>query len=128
MKHSLEVYHNQDLIFFSDRHWLHPLFDLESFLKETENPVAELLVKDKIIGRAAALILVYLNIKKIHGQTMSRLAKEVLDYYDIVYSYDQLIDRIACQTEELLKSEWDGAKAYLLIKNRIENKRNLHSQ
>ncbi|HHE54362.1 MAG TPA: DUF1893 domain-containing protein [Caldithrix abyssi] len=120
MKHSLEVYLNEELIFFSDRHWLHPLFELEAFLNKGDFPVEKLWVKDKIIGRAAALILMHLGIKKVHGQTMSRLAREVLDYYNVAFSYDQLIERIACRTEELLKNEWQGIKAYQLVKGRIK--------
>ncbi len=120
MKHSLEVYLNEELIFFSDRHWLHPLFDLEAFLNKGDFPVEKLWVKDKIVGRAAALILVHLGIKKVHGQTMSRLACEVLDYYNVAFSYDQLIERIACQTEELLRTEWQAIKAYQLVKERIK--------
>ncbi|MCD6374156.1 MAG: DUF1893 domain-containing protein [Caldisericaceae bacterium] len=120
MKHSLEVYLNEELIFFSDRHWLHPLFELEAFLNKGDFPVEKLWVKDKIIGRAAALILMHLGIKKVHGQTMSRLAQEVLEYYNVAFSYDQLIERIACRTEELLKNEWQGIKAYQLVKGRIK--------
>jgi len=121
MRHSLEVYLNEELIFFSDRHWLHPLFELESFLKTGDFSVEKLWLKDKIIGRAAALIFVHLGIKKVHGQTMSRLACDVLDYYNVAFSYDQLIERIACQTEELLRDEWNGAVAYSKIKRRIES-------
>ncbi|WP_457565583.1 DUF1893 domain-containing protein, partial [Caldithrix abyssi] len=83
---------------------------------------AELLVKDKIIGRAAALILVYFGFKKMQGQTMSLLAREVLDYYKIDYTFERLIERVACQTEELLRTEWEGKTAYQLIKRRIESR------
>jgi len=121
MQHSLEVFKQDKLIFYSDAHWLHPLLELQNFLKQNIYNPQELFLKDKIIGRAAALILVHFGFKKVHGELMSRLAREVLDYYAIDYTFDQLIDRIACQTEELLKSEWNGHKAYLLIKNRIEN-------
>ena len=123
MKHSLEVYQNNELIFYSDRHWLHPLMELEEFLQTNSFQVSELFIMDKIIGRAAALILVYFGFKKVHGQNMSLLAKEVLDYYKISYTYDHLLSRNACQTEDLLRKEWDGEKAYRLVKSRIESKR-----
>ncbi|MHB2154079.1 DUF1893 domain-containing protein [Calditrichota bacterium GD2] len=122
MIHSLEVYKGNELIFASDRHWLHPLFELERFLNANSYQTAELLVKDKIIGRAAALILVYFGFKKMQGQTMSLLAREVLDYYKIDYTFERLIERVACQTEELLRTEWESKTAYQLIKRRIESR------
>ncbi len=120
MKHSFEVYLKDEMVFFSDRHWLYPLFEFEKFLKQKKYPIAQLFVKDKIIGRAAALILVYLGIKTVHGQTMSQLACEVFEYYKVNYSFDKQIKQIACQTEMLLKTEWSGARAYQVIKDRIE--------
>jgi len=34
LKHSLEVYAGNELIFFSDRNWVYPLLDLEQHLGE----------------------------------------------------------------------------------------------
>ena len=80
----------------------------------------DLLVKDKIIGRAAALLLVRLNVGRIEAQTISRLGLDVLEYYSLPYTYQQLVERIGCQTEYLLQSDLDPQKAYQLIKERIK--------
>ncbi|MBD3289759.1 hypothetical protein GF337_13210, partial [candidate division KSB1 bacterium] len=56
MKHALEVYFENRLIFQSDKKWLYPLFDFENFLIENNSySPSELMVYDKIVGRAAAL-------------------------------------------------------------------------
>ena len=89
-------------------------------LKDKELKFHLLQVRDKIIGRAAALLLVRLDIKKIHAHLLSHPGRDVLEYYKIDYSYDLLVDKIGCQTEDLLANEYDPEVAYTLIKQRIK--------
>ncbi|OGB60597.1 MAG: hypothetical protein A2Y94_03015 [Caldithrix sp. RBG_13_44_9] len=121
MTHSLEVYYQNQLIFFSDRNWIYPLFELEKFLQTTGHPVQELLVQDKIVGKAAALLLVYFGISRIRAQLISRLGMEILTHFKVNYEYQQTVDRIYCQTEELLQQEMDPSNAYRLLSERIES-------
>lgn len=116
MQHTLEAYSGNKLIFFSDGKWLHPLFELETFLKKSPVDPQNLLLKDKIIGRAAALIIIYFGIKNIHAEILSEFGKDSLDKFGVKYDYDKLVERIICRTENLLKNEEDPEKAYWLIK------------
>ena len=120
MIHSLEVYHQEQLVFFSDRNWIYPLFELEKFLDKTEHPVQEFVVHDKIIGKAAALLMVYFHICQVKAQMISQLGIETLQYFKVKYQYQQLVDRIYCQTEEILQKEMDPASAYGILKERIK--------
>lgn len=120
MTHSLEVYYQNQLIFFSDRNWIYPLFELEKFLQTTGHPVQELLVQDKIVGKAAALLLVYFGISRVRAQLISRLGMETLTHFKVDFEYQKLVDRIYCQTEELLQQEIDPSAAYRLLSERIE--------
>lgn len=119
MKHSLEVYHQRELVYYSDEHWLYPLMALENFLTHFPHPPAELVVQDKIVGKAAALILVYLKIGTVEAGILSRLGKEILEKFNIPFSYHSLVNQIYCQTEELLQKEDNPARGYQLIKERI---------
>jgi hypothetical protein len=118
MTHNLEVFNKNQLIFHSNRCWLHPLFDLEMYLQEHEYNPVELLVKDKIVGKAAALLMIYLNIGRIEAQLLSEIAKNTLEYFKIPFTYIKLVDRIKCKTEELLLNEFDVNKAYWLLWNK----------
>ena len=120
MIHSLEVYYQNELIFFSDRNWIYPLLELETFLKKTDHPVQELVVHDKIVGKAAAILMVYFRISRVKAQLISRLGKETLIHFKVNFDYQQLVDRIFCQTEELLQEEMDPNAAYRLLTERIE--------
>lgn len=123
MTHSLEVFLQNQLIFHSNRSWLHPLFELEVFLQEHEYNPAELLVKDKIVGKAAALLMIYLNIGRIEAQLLSEVAKDTLAHFKIPFTYSKLVDRIKCRTEELLLNEFDVNKAYRLLWERAYGNR-----
>lgn len=116
MNHTLEVFSAEKLIFFSDSKWLHPLFELERFLSTNKYEPANLVVKDKIIGRAAALLLIYFGISTIKAGVLSKCGMDVLEKYSVKYEYQTLVERIQCKTEELLKDENDPEKAYQIIK------------
>lgn len=120
MKHTLEVYVGERLIFHSDGRWLHPLFDLERFLREAYIDPATLLVRDKIVGRAAALLLIYLCAGTVEAGILSRLGQEILERYEVPYRYDTLVDRIDCRTEQILHDETDPHRAVRLLRRLAE--------
>lgn len=117
MEHSLEVFFDDELIFFSDGKWLNPLFEFEQFLRQQNYPIGSLIIKDKIVGKAAALLQVKLGIKKVLAIMMSELGKQVFDHFHIEYEYQNLVPRIQCRTEELLKNELDPEIAYFILSN-----------
>jgi uncharacterized membrane protein len=58
------------------------------------------LVVDKVIGKAAAMLLVLGGVTGVHGMTMSVAAKDYLIAHDITVSYDRLIDVIANRSRD----------------------------
>ncbi len=115
---TLTVFHNGTPIFASDGNWLHPLFGLEDYLTEHAFQPDKLILQDKIIGKAAALLIHRLGFRTVKAGILSRLGEAVLQRYGIAYSYEQLVDRIHCQTEELLATVEDPEEAYRLVKIR----------
>lgn len=51
-------------------------------------------VADKVIGKAAAELLIYSGAKYVYAKTISRLAAEVFDSHGVEYDYSTLTDRI----------------------------------
>ncbi len=115
---ALRVYSGDRLIFSSNGRWLHPLFELERFIRTQNVSVGELEIIDKIIGKAAALLIVRLGFGRAHGETMSRLAMDVFERHRLDFSYGTLIDRIDCATEALLLEIDDPEQAYQIVKER----------
>jgi hypothetical protein len=64
MEHSSVLFQNEKEIFFSDEHWLYPLFEVEQFFKERSIQVNELFLRDKI---ATLLDLIHYDILQLNG-------------------------------------------------------------
>ena len=77
-----------------------------------------LILQDKIIGKAAALLIYQLGFRTVKAGILSRLGEAVLYRYGIAHSYEQLVNRIHCQTEELLATVEDPEAAYQVVKVR----------
>jgi zinc transport system ATP-binding protein len=120
MEHTLQVFSGETLIFFSDGKWLYPLFELEDFLANADWEPTTLTARDKIVGRAAALLLIRLGIRDVCAETMSKLGREALEKYGVKYEHDTLVDRIVCRTEEILVDEFDPERAYAMLKQRAK--------
>jgi len=115
---SLQVFFNDQLIFQSEGKWLYPLFELESHLKNHPINVSQALVKDKVVGKAAALLIIRLGAGHIHGTIMSDLAIDTLSSHNLPFSFDTRVPRIDCKTEKLLENIDDPEIAYAILRER----------
>jgi hypothetical protein len=114
----LTVLHEGTPIFTSYGKWLHPLFELEAYLADHAVQPENLILQDKIIGKAAALLIHRLGFRTVEAGVLSGLGEAVLHRYGIAYTYELLVDRIHCQTEVLLATVEDPEEAYRLVKIR----------
>jgi len=115
---TLRVYYDDQQVFSSVGKWLQPLFELEEFLSTASYPAEGVLVEDKIVGKAAALLLVRLGVRRIKAGVLSELAKAVLERFDVRFSFTTIVERIDCQTEILLADVEDPEQAYRIVKTR----------
>lgn len=118
MEHSLVVSHHDKVIFTSNQHWLYPLFELEDFLKQHPIKTSELVLTDKIAGRAAAWLIVHLGIKRCHIVLISKLAIPILEKHGIIFTYDQIVEQIQCRTETLITNDMGVSDVYLFLRKR----------
>jgi len=119
MKSTLEVFIQDRVIFSSREHWLYPLFELEEFLKNNRYTPAELSVRDKVVGRGAAFLLIRLGIRSLQAGVLSRAAREVLDRAGIEFSWRSLVEKISCRTEADLIRIDDPEEAYQLLRESL---------
>ena len=75
---TLTVLYEGSPIFTSHGKWLHPLFELEAYLAEYPIQPENLLLQDKIIGKAAALMIHRLGFRTVKAGILSRLGEAVL--------------------------------------------------
>ena len=74
---------------------LHLLTEKKGFLKGSS-------VADKVIGKAAALLMVLGEIKEVHTFIISEPAIQVFEKYNIPCFYDKKVDRIVNRTGDSL--------------------------
>ena len=115
---TLRLLSAETVLFASERHWLHPLFDLEAWLAQEGRSTAGTLQVDRVTGRAAAFLVARLGIPALRTGLLSRRAIPVLERHGIAYQALETVDRIACATEDQLLTVEDGATAYRLLLER----------
>jgi hypothetical protein len=123
----------EKVIFFSSKKWLHPLFELEEFLTahvhSSEPHVfkfdgglratsVDFLLRDRIIGRAAAFLILRLGILRVETELVSRRALALLAENHISIKALETVDAIDCLTEELLKNIYDPTMAAQILAER----------
>ena len=118
MDPSLELRVAGRTAFASTGRWLHPLFELSEFLDRTRIDVAAAELRDKVVGRGSAFLVVRLGIRRLHAALLSRLGKDVLDRAGVEVTWDTLVDRIACATESLLEGVTDADEAWRILSDR----------
>lgn len=117
---SLQIMQNNEVIFESEKHWLIPLFDFEDYLSDRSIEPSTLEIHDKVIGKAAALLIIRLGAGSVHGEVMSELAVQVFKQAAIEHTYATLVRRIDCKTEELLMEINDPDTAYQILCKRAK--------
>ena len=85
---------------------------------------------DKIVGRAAALLMLYTQAREIHALVLSSPARNVLEG-KVEYVYNKLVDqiktkdgRIYCPFERMVQNIDDPNEAYYSIKRKMASFKN----
>ena len=89
--HTIVIYKNDASVFVSDDRGVAPLMKL---LKEDKSQLIDSIVVDKVIGKAAALLMVFAGVKEVFTPTISSPAVEVFKNHDIKITFDSEVDRI----------------------------------
>jgi hypothetical protein len=111
------------VLFSSTGKWLHPLFELEQFLKARQISASTGEIRDKVVGRGSAFLMVRLGVRKAHAGLLSRLGKDVLERARVTLTWDTLIDEIQGSTEGILREVTDPEEAYPILAERARKAR-----
>jgi hypothetical protein len=118
---SLEIVTKEgNSLFKSKEKWLYPLLEVEQFLqKETLDP-KQLVLIDRVAGKAAAALAIRLGFKNVKIYLMSRLAEDLYKNYGVSYIAKERVDAIGFRTEHWLLEEDDLEKIYAFILERAQ--------
>ena len=115
---TLRLWAGAEVLFTSEKHWLHPLFDLEAWFAQSGRDPAGTRLVDRVTGRAAAFLMVRLGLPELHTRVLSRRALPVLDRYGVRHTCGELVDQLPCATEDLLAGVQDPGAARALLQER----------
>jgi len=121
-KPTLEILEGGRTLFSSSGKWLHPLFEAEKWLEEQDVDLRRLELRDSIVGKAAAFLIVHLKISRVKAGVLSKLGEGVLKRHEVSYSCDQLVEKVLCRTEQELAEVEDPQEAYRILSERITEK------
>jgi hypothetical protein len=121
---SLMIYKADKLVFESQSKGIRPYLEAINSVKEGLNGTT---VVDKIVGRAAALLIVYIEAEKVFASVLSRPGKEVLDQHGFNVVFSNLVDqiklkdgRIFCPFERMVQGISDPRIAYVEILKKMK--------
>lgn len=121
------VYDENQLIYSSNKNGIRPHLEAIELLG---NQLHGKIMVDKIVGRAAALLMLYTQAREIHALVLSSPARNVLKG-KVEYVYDKLVDqiktkdgRIYCPFERMVQNIDDPKEAYYSIKRKMASFKN----
>jgi len=121
---SLLIYSGEKVIFSSARTGMKPL--LEAIEALGLKPLRGAIVADKVVGRAAALLIVYMDVAEVHAGVVSKTAAEVLRSYGLKYHFLREVESIKsrdgviiCPFERLVQGISDPEEAYKRIRAKM---------
>lgn len=102
--------------------------DLEHLLDHEPEVLQGAVIADKVIGKAAAAMVVVSGVKALYAEVMSKKAIPFLDEAGIAYSYGTLVDTIKeeggrCQLEKITAPATTPEETVALLRAHFEEKK-----
>ena len=123
---TLQIYRGEDLIFASEKERLVPLIE---YLEDKERGEGPVVIFDKVMGNAAALLSVKADCREVYSPLGSELAVDTLEKYNIEYHFTEIVPYIIrddgkgmCPMEKLSIGK-GPEEFYREMKSRIEAKK-----
>ena len=102
--------------------------DLEYLLNHDPEMLHGATIADKVIGKAAAAMVVVGGVKELYAEVMSKRAIPFLEEAGIVYTYGTLVDTIKeegdrCQLEKITAPATTPEETVALLRTHFEEKK-----
>jgi hypothetical protein len=118
---TLSVVKGGHVIFEAKTHGVSGFMEAVEELKEKLDGAS---VADRVVGKAIALLCVYVNVRAVYAATISKAAKALLEGNSVYLEWDSLVENIlgadkskTCPFEQLVDRIADPADAYRKLKS-----------
>lgn len=89
--HSCIVVKDEEILYTANGIGIKPLLNI---YLDNKQAMENSFIADKLIGKAAAMILICGKVKKVYGNKISKSAIDILTKNDIEYEYKELIEKV----------------------------------
>lgn len=124
-KHTIVIQSEKGEIFTSDERGIKPLIHI---LDENPSFLKNAMIADKVIGKAAAMLMVLGDIKEVFTFVISKPALHTLVKNNVIVSYETLTEGIInrrgdglCPMESLCLDIDNPETAYMMLKEKIKS-------
>lgn len=114
-------------IYTSTKHGIEPLLDI---LDSERAVIRNSFIADKVVGKAAALLMVNGGVKEVYADIISSHALDVFEKYKVKAYYDSLVEYIInrdktgmCPMEKAVLEVDEPSTAYNVLKKKISEMR-----
>ncbi len=121
---NLLVYSGGELVFSSDKNGIVPLMDAIDAIGG--EGLGDLVTADRVVGKAAVLLNVYLGAREVHAMLISAGARELLSDRGIPFVFREETDAIKmrdgvifCPFERMVQDISDPVEAYARIRAKL---------
>lgn len=121
--HTIVILKKDASIITSDDRGVSPLIKL---LNEDKLQLQDSIIADKVIGKAAALLMIYGGVKEVYTPIISSPAIKIFNINNVKINYDKEVDRIInrkgdglCPMETLCLDINNPEEAFEIISNKI---------
>ena len=121
--HPIVIFKDDASVFVSNDRGVIPLMKL---LKENKLQLKNSLIADKVIGKAAALLMIYAGVKEVYTPIISLPGLQVFNNHNVKVNYDTTVERIInrkgdglCPMESLCIEIENPEKAFIAIDKKI---------
>ncbi|BCR21855.1 DUF1893 domain-containing protein [Borrelia sp. HM] len=116
----LRLFKEHRILYSNMERGLKPLLEVDNFINKYIQNKEGLEIYDKVVGKAAAVIIYNIGFQNVHAGVISQVAKDFLESRGIRVSFKRLVEKINDKTENLIESLENPEEIYkYLIKRGI---------
>nr|ABP88210.1 hypothetical protein [Borrelia lonestari] len=116
----LRLFKEHRILYSNMERGLKPLLEVDNFINKYIQNKEGLEIYDKVVGKAAAVIIYNIGFQNVHAGVISQVAKDFLESKGIKVSFKRLVEKINDKTDNLIESLENPEEIYkYLIKRGI---------
>ncbi|AHE62750.1 DUF1893 domain-containing protein [Borrelia parkeri] len=117
---TLKLFKEHRILYSNMERGLKPLLEVDNFINKYIQNKEGLEIYDKVVGKAAAVIIYNIGLHNVQAGVISQPAKDFLESRGIRVSFKRLVEKINDKTENLIESLENPEEVYkYLIKRGI---------